>query len=198
MKRSTRPCATAPADRQRFRGRRSSMHDRPGSCDLKPGAQMQAGWLDETYALLEVAALSVRFGDIRVLEEISFVVQQGEILSIIGPNGAGKTSVFNCISGAYRPTAGEVRFQGREITALRPDCRARLGIARTFQNLALFRQMSVLENILVGRHRLMRANLLTGALYWVGGAGIEERVHRRAVVRIMEFLDIADLGPMEA
>src|SRR3954447_9543122 len=102
------------------------MHDRLGSCDPELGAQTEAGWSDEPRALIEIVALSVRFGDIRVLEEVSFVVQQGEILSIIGPNGAGKTSVFNCISGAYRPTAGEVRFEGREITALRPDCRARL------------------------------------------------------------------------
>jgi branched-chain amino acid transport system ATP-binding protein len=143
--------------------------------------------------LLEVRDLSLRFGGIRTLSDVSVTVTKSEILSVIGPNGAGKTSLFTCISGAYIPGAGKILFEDRDITAVSSAGRAGLGIGRTFQNLALFGQMTVLENILVGRHRLMRGNLLTGAIYWAGGARTEEIVHRRAALAIMECLGITSV-----
>jgi branched-chain amino acid transport system ATP-binding protein len=143
-----------------------------------------------TEPLLEVAGVSLRFGGIRALSEVSFTVRKGEIFSIIGPNGAGKTSMLNCISGRYTPSAGSVRFKGQDVTGLKPNKRADLGIGRTFQNLALFGHMSVLDNIMVGRHHLLKNNFLTGALYWLGGARREELSHRRDVETIIDFLEI--------
>jgi branched-chain amino acid transport system ATP-binding protein len=132
----------------------------------------------------------VRFGGVHAIAGLSFNVNRGEILSIIGPNGAGKTSVFNCISGHRRPIAGGIAFEGRDITAVPARRRAGIGIGRTFQNLALFGQMSVLENVLVGRHHLMRSNVVTDALYWFGGARREEIEHRAAADDILQFLEI--------
>lgn len=148
--------------------------------------------------LLEVEGVSLRFGGIRALTEVSFAVAKGEIFSIIGPNGAGKTSMLNCVSGRYRPNEGAIRFQGRDITGLGPNMRAGLGIGRTFQNLALFGHMSVLDNILVGRHHLMRNNFLTGALYWLTGARREELDHRREVEAIIDFLEIQHVRRAQA
>src|ERR1700761_9209218 len=102
--------------------------------------------LDHT---LEVRDVSLRFGGVRALTNVSFSVKQGELFSIIGPNGAGKTSIVNCISGRYRPTEGQLFYRGQDITALNPNARPRLGIGRTFQNMALFHHMSVLDNIMV-------------------------------------------------
>lgn len=144
---------------------------------------------DET-PLLRAQSVSLRFGGVRALTDVSFAVAQGEIFSIIGPNGAGKTSMVNCVSGRYRPTEGSILFEGRDITALRPNRRAGLGIGRTFQNLALFGHMSVLDNIMVGRHHLLRAGFLCGMAYWIGGAQREELEHRRAVEEIIDFLEI--------
>jgi branched-chain amino acid transport system ATP-binding protein len=141
-------------------------------------------------AILEVEGVSLHFGGIRALTDVGFAAHAGELLSIIGPNGAGKTSILNCISGRYRPTEGRILFKGRDITRLRPSHRAALGIGRTFQNLALFGHMSVLDNIMVGRHHLLRNNFLTGSLYWIGGAQREELQHRRAVEEIIDFLEI--------
>ncbi|WP_022722190.1 ABC transporter ATP-binding protein [Rhodopseudomonas sp. B29] len=138
---------------------------------------------------LEVRNVSLRFGGVRALSEVSFGVKDGELFSIIGPNGAGKTSIVNCISGRYRPTEGQLFYRGRDITALKPNARAPLGIGRTFQNLALFHHMSVLDNIMVGRHHLLKNNFLTGALYWLG-ARREELEHRRKVEEIIDFLDL--------
>jgi branched-chain amino acid transport system ATP-binding protein len=141
-------------------------------------------------SILEMQDVHVRFGGVHAIAGLSFTVNRGEILSIIGPNGAGKTSVFNCISGHRRPSAGGVAFKGHDITAVPARHRASMGIGRTFQNLALFGQMSVLENILVGRHHLMRSNVVTGAFYWFGGARREEIEHRAAAEEILQFLDI--------
>ncbi|MFC0239713.1 ABC transporter ATP-binding protein [Rhodopseudomonas telluris] len=138
---------------------------------------------------LEVRNVSLRFGGVRALSEVSFAVNDGELFSIIGPNGAGKTSIVNCISGRYRPTEGQLLYHGRDITALKPNARAPLGIGRTFQNLALFHHMSVLDNIMVGRHHLLKNNFLTGALYWLG-ARREELQHRHKVEEIIDFLDL--------
>ncbi len=143
--------------------------------------------------ILELDDVSLQFGGVRAMSEVSCQVRKGELFSIIGPNGAGKTSTLNCISGRYRPTSGRIRFKGRDITALSPNKRADLGIGRTFQNLALFNGMSVLDNISVGRHHLMRAGFARGMLYWVGGARQEEAEHRAAVEEIIDFLEIQSI-----
>jgi branched-chain amino acid transport system ATP-binding protein len=140
--------------------------------------------------ILEVQNVSLRFGGLRALSEVSFCVLPGELFSIIGPNGAGKTSLLNCISGRYTPSEGAVLFEGRDITRVKPHQRAALGIGRTFQNLALYSHMSVLDNIMVGRHHLIKNNFLTGALYWIGGAQKEELAHRRKIEEIIDFLEI--------
>ncbi len=140
--------------------------------------------------LLDVRDVSLRFGGLKALSDVAFSVEQGELFSIIGPNGAGKTSLLNCISGRYSPSDGRIDFEGRDITRLKPNKRAAIGIGRTFQNLALFHHMSVLDNILVGRHHLLKNNFLTGALYWFGGAQKEELEHRKAVEDVIDFLDI--------
>jgi branched-chain amino acid transport system ATP-binding protein len=139
---------------------------------------------------LEVRGVSLRFGGVRALTDVSFAVNQGELFSIIGPNGAGKTSIVNCISGRYRPTEGQLFYGGKEITNLNTNARPRIGIGRTFQNLALFHHMSVLDNIMVGRHHLLKNNFLTGSLYWLTGARKEELEHRRKVEEIIDFLDL--------
>jgi branched-chain amino acid transport system ATP-binding protein len=140
--------------------------------------------------ILELDNVSLRFGGVRAMTDVSCAVRPGELFSIIGPNGAGKTSTLNCISGRYTPTAGTIRFKGRDITGLTPNARADLGIGRTFQNLALFNGMSVLDNITVGRHHLMKRGFVRGMLYWIGGAREEEAEHRRAVEEIIDFLEI--------
>jgi branched-chain amino acid transport system ATP-binding protein len=140
--------------------------------------------------ILEARGVSMRFGGLSALTDVSFAVREGELFSIIGPNGAGKTSLLNCVSGRYSPTEGEIRFRERDITRMTPAQRAGIGIGRTFQNLALFGHMTVLDNIMVGRHHLLKNNFLTGALYWFTGARTEELEHRRAVEDIIDFLDI--------
>ncbi len=139
---------------------------------------------------LEVRGVSLRFGGVHALTDVSFSVKEGELFSIIGPNGAGKTSIVNCISGRYTPTEGRLFYHGKDITGLKPNARAGLGIGRTFQNLALFHHMSVLDNIMVGRHHLLKNNFLTGSLYWLTGARREELQHREKVEEIIDFLDL--------
>ncbi len=143
--------------------------------------------------LLEVRDVSLSFRGVRALSHVTFRVGRGELFSIIGPNGAGKTSMLNCISGRYTPTEGRVVIDGRDVTAMKPSARAGLGIGRTFQNLALFNHMTVLDNIMVGRHHLLRNNVATGALYWLGGAQREELAHRRQVEEIIDFLEITPI-----
>ena len=140
--------------------------------------------------LLEADDVSLAFGGVRALSQVSFRVLRRQLFSMIGPNGAGKTSMVNCISGRYAPTEGRILFKGRNINRLRPSARAGLGIGRTFQNLALFGHMSVLDNIMVGRHHLLKNNFLTGPLYWLSGARSEELRHRREVEEIVDFLEI--------
>ncbi len=143
--------------------------------------------------LLDVANVSLSFGGVKALTDVSFSVNKREVFSIIGPNGAGKTSMLNCVSGRYTPNSGGITFDGREVTRLKPNERCNLGIGRTFQNLALFGHMTVLDNIMVGRHHLLRNNFLTGSLYWFGGAEREELAHRREVEDIIDFLEIAHI-----
>jgi branched-chain amino acid transport system ATP-binding protein len=140
--------------------------------------------------ILEADRVSLRFGGVRALTDVSFTVRPGEIFSIIGPNGAGKTSMVNCVSGRYRPTDGRILFAGQDITRTGTSRRAALGIGRTFQNLALFGHMTVLDNIMVGRHHLLRSGFLRGMAYWFGGAQREELAHRREVEEIIDFLEI--------
>jgi branched-chain amino acid transport system ATP-binding protein len=136
-----------------------------------------------------VDEVSVRFGAIQALDRVSLEIGRGEIVAIIGPNGAGKTTLLNVISGFYQPTAGRIRFEGRDRTRLRPYDVAALGIARTFQNVALFKGMSVLDNIMTGRLLKMRGSFLWEALYW-GPAMRQELANREFVERIIDFLEI--------
>jgi branched-chain amino acid transport system ATP-binding protein len=140
--------------------------------------------------MFEARQVSLRFDGVHALTDVSFGVREGELFSIVGPNGAGKTSMLNCISGRYRPTEGQLIYRGRDISRLKPNARATLGIGRTFQNLALFHHMTVLDNIMVGRHHLLANNFLTGSLYWLTGARQEELAHRRKVEEIIDFLDL--------
>jgi branched-chain amino acid transport system ATP-binding protein len=139
--------------------------------------------------LLEVDNVSVRFGALMALNGVSLEIARGEILAIIGPNGAGKTTLLNVISGFYHPSQGRIVFEGRDRTRLRPADVAALGIARTFQNVALFKGMSVLDNIMTGRLLKMKGNFLLEALYW-GPAKRQELAHRAHVERIIDFLEI--------
>jgi len=147
----------------------------------------------QTTPILEVDDISLRFGGVRALSNVSFNVKKGELFSIIGPNGAGKTSLLNCISGRYSPQEGSIKFKGQEVTKMTPNHRAELGMGRTFQNLALFAHMSVLDNIMVGRHHLLKNNFLSGGMYWFGGAQKEELIHRRAAEDIIDFLEISHI-----
>lgn len=139
--------------------------------------------------LLSVRGLTLRFGGVRALSDVSFDVGSGELFAVIGPNGAGKTSIFNCLNGVYRPQEGSIRFDGHEVVGLRPAQTARIGIARTFQNLGLFANLDVVDNLMLGRHLLMRTGFLAGALWW-GRAKREEVAHRRRVEEIIELLEL--------
>ena len=140
-------------------------------------------------SLLEVRELTLAFSGLVALDGVSFDANEGELLAIIGPNGAGKTSIFNCLNGVYRPRTGTMRFQGRDLRGLRPHEIARLGIARVFQNVELFPHMTVADNLMLGRHVLMRTGLITGAL-WLGPARREEVRHRRRVEEVIDFLEM--------
>jgi branched-chain amino acid transport system ATP-binding protein len=138
---------------------------------------------------LIVEHLALSFGGLRALKGVSFSVEKGELFSLIGPNGAGKTTVFNCLNGIYRPDGGSIRLRGRELRGLKPDRIARLGVARTFQNIELFARMSTLDNLLLGRHLHIRGGLLRGALF--GPRMVrEEMAHRRRVEEILDLLDL--------
>ena len=139
--------------------------------------------------LLRVEAITVRFGALQALSAVSVDVHRGEIVAIIGPNGAGKTTLLNVISGFYHPQQGRIVYEGKDRTHLKPFDVAALGIARTFQNVALFKGMTVLDNIMTGRLLKMRGHFLLDALYW-GPAKRQELQHREAVERIIDFLEI--------
>jgi branched-chain amino acid transport system ATP-binding protein len=142
--------------------------------------------------LLAATAVSKRFGGVRAVEEVSISVGRGEIASIIGPNGAGKTSLLNMISGFYRPDSGSITFEGRDITRARPAEIAAMGVARTFQNIALFGGMTVLDNIMLGRHVRMKSGVLSSFIYW-GLAQKEEVRHRARAEELIDFLELQDL-----
>lgn len=139
--------------------------------------------------LLRVDQITLRFGGVTAIDGVSFEVLPEELFAIIGPNGAGKTSIFNTISQVYRPQEGDIVFEGQSLQGLRPDRVAELGIARTFQNIELFPQMNVIDNLLTGRHLRMSGNILQDAL-WIGRAKKEEMANRRFVEDIIDFLEI--------
>jgi len=140
-------------------------------------------------ALLRVDGIHLSFGGIKALDEVGFEVKEGEIFGIIGPNGAGKTCVLNCINGFYRPTRGEIWFEGRPITKLRPDKVAALGIGRTFQNLQLYAGLSVIENLMVARSAFFKSTPIDFALYF-GRAQTEEVRHRRIAEDVLDLLNL--------
>ncbi|MGD9056601.1 MAG: ABC transporter ATP-binding protein [Desulfobacterales bacterium] len=143
-------------------------------------------------AFFEVENVAISFGGLTALEDISFAVKRGEIYAIIGPNGAGKTTLFNCVNGIYKPDEGTIRFKDQSIDGLKPDHVARLGIARTFQNIELFSHMNTMENIMLGRHLHMQTGLFRGIAMWGkrSFAGREEVKHRQKVEEIIDFLDL--------
>jgi branched-chain amino acid transport system ATP-binding protein len=138
---------------------------------------------------IRIENLSLSFGGVRALDDVSLDIRENEILAIIGPNGAGKTALLNCLNGFYRPQKGEIYYNGQKITRVRPDKLAKLGIARTFQNIELYTGLSTLDNLMAARHVLMKQNFLTDALYF-GWARQEEIEHRQTVEEIINFLEI--------
>jgi branched-chain amino acid transport system ATP-binding protein len=141
---------------------------------------------------LRIDSLSLSFGGVTALVDVSMDIRDKEILAIIGPNGAGKTALLNCINGFYKPQKGEIYYDGQRITRMRPDKLAKLDIARTFQNIELYAGLSTQNNIMAARHVLMKQNFITGALYF-GWALKEEIEHRRTVEEIIDFLEIAPI-----
>ena len=146
---------------------------------------------------LRVDHVTLRFGGVTALTDVSFDIQAGELLALIGPNGAGKTSILNCISGLYRPQEGSIRlFNGagveHDLTHLAPHHIARLGVARTFQNIELFKHMTVLDNLMLGRHVHMLGGVLSGGIFW-GRQRREELAHRRQVEGVIDFLNLESI-----
>ena len=139
--------------------------------------------------ILDVNNISLRFGGVKALTDISFNVREHEVRAIIGPNGAGKSSMLNCINGVYTPSEGSITFRGQTFDHMDSHQVATMGIARTFQNLALFKGMSVLDNIMTGRNLRMKSNIFMQALR-IGPAEKEEMMHRDKVERIIDFLEI--------
>jgi branched-chain amino acid transport system ATP-binding protein len=156
------------------------------------GASAQRAEALEGDNQLVVEGVSKKFGGVTAVQDVSLEVPRGAILSIIGPNGAGKTSLLNMISGFYKPDTGRVLLDGLDITQKKPSAIAGLGIARTFQNIALFQGLTVLDNLMLGRHVRMKAGILSSVVYW-GLAQKEDIVHRAVVEEIIEFLKLQDL-----
>ncbi len=143
--------------------------------------------------ILSIDDVSLAFGGLKVLSDVSFDVDEGEIFAIIGPNGAGKTSILNIISGFYRPDKGRVFFQGKDLTRVHADKRAAMGMGRTFQNIALYHGMSVMDNIKLGAHSHLKTNLFSSLWYW-GSAHREEMVLRKKIEKeIIDFLEIESI-----
>ncbi len=139
--------------------------------------------------LLDLEGVSLRFGGLNALTDISFSMRPGEVIAVIGPNGAGKTSLFNCLCGFYRPQEGRIRLRGRDVTGRPPHLMARLGLARSFQNIELFANMTCLDNLLLGRHLRVKSGLL-GAMFATPGWRRDEVAQR---LRAEELLDLLDL-----
>lgn len=142
-------------------------------------------------ALLTVEDVVLRFGGVTALNGVSFDVRPGELFAIIGPNGAGKTSIFNCLNSVYRPTTGRITFDGVDLADASPVQTAQMGIGRTFQNLGLFTNLTLADNLMLGRHHLMHSGFFSGMIWW-GRAKPEELRHR---ARIADIVDLLELGP---
>jgi branched-chain amino acid transport system ATP-binding protein len=147
---------------------------------------------ENTDLAMSCAGIERSFGGLRALKGVDLEVRRGEIFGLVGPNGSGKTTMVNVMTGFYPPNKGSVRLWGRDITGMPPAAIARLGVARTFQNLALFKGLSVLDNILLGRHVHMRPSALASLFYWVW-AEREEIAHRRIVEEIIDFMQLQDI-----
>src|SRR3990170_7695036 len=145
--------------------------------------------MDPDYLFLSVQNISLAFGGIMSLNDVSFDAQKGEILAIIGPNGAGKTSLLNCLNNFYHPSEGKILFKGKDLTRLPPFRIAELGIARTFQHTALYTGLSTLDNLMAARHIHMRSGMLDSILYW-GRAQKEDIKHRQTVEEIIDFIEM--------
>jgi branched-chain amino acid transport system ATP-binding protein len=140
-------------------------------------------------ALLEAKQVTKRFGGLVAVDKVDFTIEPGKIVSLIGPNGAGKTTFFNCITGFYRPAEGEITFNGHSLVGLRPDIITTHGIARTFQNIRLFANMTALENVMVGEHPRMKANVL-GAIVRDGATVAEEKRVMKRARELLEFVGL--------
>ena len=143
----------------------------------------------ESSRILDVSDVTLRFGGVTALEEVSFSVKSRELFAIIGPNGAGKTSIFNCINGVYKPQNGSILFDGDELKGEKPVTVARKGVGRTFQNLGLFMNLNLIDNLLLGRHLQMKKGFLSGALWW-GRAKNEEIKNRQKIETIIDLLEL--------
>jgi len=149
------------------------------------------------HPMLQVDDIHISFGVLKALNGVSLEIHKGEILAIIGPNGAGKTTLVNVINGVYHPSRGHIFFEDKDLTMMPPHHIAALGVARTFQNVALFKGMTVLDNIMVGRNLSMRSNFFSQGIYW-GFAQKEEIRHREAVERVIDWLEIEHIRKMPA
>ena len=141
---------------------------------------------------IELKNISLAFGGVKALTDVSFDVKKGEVFAIIGPNGAGKSSMLNVINGFYKPTSGTINFAGTDRNEMEPELAAKSGIARTFQNIALFKGMSTLDNLMTGRLLKQKQNFLMQALYF-GPVAKEEEEHRERVERVIDFLDLQSI-----
>ena len=150
------------------------------------------GERDQGDSILRCRDIELAFGGLRALKGVSLEIPKGQIFGLVGPNGSGKTSMVNVITGFYRPESGSVNLFGQEVVGLKPHRIAARGVARTFQNLALFRGMTVLENILLGRHVFMGASALASLFYWVWALR-NETEHRRVVEELIDFMQIQDI-----
>jgi branched-chain amino acid transport system ATP-binding protein len=142
--------------------------------------------------MLSIEGVSLNFGNISAITNVSMEVRSGEILAIIGPNGAGKTCLLNCVNGFYRPHSGKIFFKGKDLTKIKPHIVAKMGIARTFQNIELFTGLSTLDNLMAARHMLMKQGSLSGGLFF-GPARREEIKHRQMVEDVIDLLELEEI-----
>ena len=147
--------------------------------------------------ILETQGIGIQFGGLKAVNNVNFTAGEGEITALIGPNGAGKTTLFNLIAGFYAPTAGKVFFKGEDITSLKPYQRTRIGLARTFQNINLFADMSVMDNALVGQHCRMTYDPIS-AMLSLPNKHKQERASRKEVMEMLDFMGLADVAEEEA
>ncbi len=146
---------------------------------------------------LEVKNLSIRFGGLKAVDDLSFSIQEGQLKGLIGPNGAGKTTVFNMLTGVYKPTSGSIKFQNQDITSLKPSERCQAGMARTFQNIRLFREITVLENVLLGSYQKLSYNFFD-SLFFTKKFQTEESTNLKRALSLLELFKLADKKDIRA